>query len=79
MSALTQAVIRQALIEYVNVRAPYALDYDGLNDDEVREALADYVATRYSEQSLAFQDQQMNRIVPRVQAAMAEIQRMRST
>lgn len=78
MDTLTKNVVRQALIEYVDARAPYLLEYDNPNEEIVRNELAEYVKTRYAGHALEFQERQMNRIVPRVIAAMAEIQRMRN-
>lgn len=77
MDTLTKNVVRQALIEYVNARAYYLLEYDDPNEEVVRNELAEYVNTRYSGHTEAFKDQQMTRIVPRIMAALAEIQRMK--
>lgn len=77
MGALTKNVVRQALIEYVDARAPHILEYDDPNEEVVRNELAEYVNTRYAGHTEAFKDQQMNRIAPRVLAAIAEIQRMK--
>ena len=73
---LTKAVIRQALIEYVNARAPYIFNYDDPTEARVREHLEDYVRSLSVRQTEAFRDQQMERIAPRVMAAIAEIQHL---
>ena len=78
MDTFTKNVVRQALIEYVDARAPNILEYDNPTDDHVKDHLEDYVNARYVSQTEAFRSEQMNRIVPRIQAAIAEIQRLRN-
>jgi len=74
--SITDEVIRQALIEYLAMRAPSIHDHDDLSDTTVRHCLDDYIAKRYGTHNSEFQEKQMQRLIVNVTAAMTELMRI---
>lgn len=77
MNDTTKAVIRQALIEYLDQRAPDVLSMDGTpNRSTAALSLHRYVQRRYGNHSDKFQATQYDRLVENVMAAKAELDRI---
>ena len=77
MDTLTIVVIRQALTEYVDARAPGILDRDDVNEALAMMYLEVYVDNRYEGHDVELKVQRMNLLVPRILAAIEAIQRLR--
>jgi hypothetical protein len=81
MNNITERVVRQALIEYIDARAHQLFNVDidnpfDLSDERVRQALGAYILSRYGTHDEAFRARQMARLIPNLRAALTELWRM---